>query len=87
MVFYYFLEQKSLQSVKLAQKDSLIKAFKKKGISFREFKIKIANEEMLGKLFSYFILETVIVGRLAKLNPFNQPAVEQIKSYTQKLLR
>ena len=81
-----FLEQKSLQSVKLAQKDSLIKAFKKKGISFREFKIKIANEEMLGKLFSYFILETVIIGKLAKINPFDQPAVEQVKIFTKQLL-
>jgi len=37
-------------------------------------------------LFSYFILETVIVGKLANINPFDQPAVEEVKVYTKKIL-
>ena len=75
------------QEIKRAQKLALIMVLKNNKIPYREFKINNKNEKILGELFSYFILETVIVGRLAKLNPFNQPAVEQIKSYTQKLLR
>ena len=70
----------------MAQKDSLIRAFSKNKIPFREFKIKSSNEEVLGELFSYFILETIIVGKLIKTNPFDQPAVEQVKLYTKKLL-
>ena len=81
-----FLNQKKSSTVKIAQKNALIKAFKKNKIPFREFKIKKINEEVLGKLFSYFILETVIIGKLAKINPFDQPAVEQVKVYTNKLL-
>ena len=81
-----FLNGRDLNSIKNAQKNALIKSFKKNNIPFREFKIKKINEETLGKLFSYFILETVIIGKLLKINPFDQPAVEQVKTYTKNLL-
>ena len=81
-----FLNSKSLNSIKFAQKNALIETFKKNNIPFREFKIKQINEEVLGRLFSYFILETVIIGKLTKINPYDQPAVEQVKIYTKKLL-
>jgi glucose-6-phosphate isomerase len=82
----FFLENQTLHSIKVAQKNALIKAFKKKKIPYREFKIKEINAQVLGELFSYFILETVIIGKLSKINPFNQPAVEQVKVYTKKFL-
>ena len=81
-----FLDKKNLSTVKIAQKNALIETFKKNEIPFREFKIKNINEEVLGTLFSYFILETIVIGKLIKVNPFNQPAVEQVKVYTKKLL-
>ena len=81
-----FLNQKTLSDIKLAQKNSLIRAFILKKIPFREFKIKRVNEESLGELFSYFILETVIIGKLINVNPFDQPAVEQIKNFTRRYL-
>ena len=82
----FFLNKKKLSSVKEAQKRALIKIFTKKNIPFREFKIKKNNEEILGELFSFFIIETIIVGKLLNINPFNQPAVEQVKVDTKKLL-
>ena len=81
-----FLNKKNLSTVKNAQKKSIIDVFKQKKIPFREFKINKINEEVLGELFSYFILETVITGKLARVNPYNQPAVEQVKVKTKKLL-
>ena len=57
-----------------------------KNIPFREFTLNKISEETIGQLFSYFILETVIVGKLTKINPFDQPAVEQIKNLTKKFL-
>ena len=81
-----FLNNKNLKSIKNAQQKALIKTFKKHKIPFREFKIKKQTEEVLGNLFSYFILETVMIGKLLKINPFNQPAVEQVKIYTKKFL-
>ena len=64
-----------------------MKSFIKKGIPFREFKIKKINEEALGELFSLFIIETVIIGKLLNINPFDQPAVEEIKTNTKKFLK
>ena len=81
-----FLNNKKLSSIKNAQKKALIKTFNENKIPFREFKIKSLNEEELGKLFSYFILETVAIAKLTGINPYNQPAVEQVKIFTKKIL-
>ena len=83
----YYLNKKRLSLIKDVQKSALIKSLKKNKIPFREFKINKVNEETLGELFSYFILETVLIGKLLNLNPFDQPAVEQVKTLTNKLLR
>tara|TARA_B110000444_G_C18802942_1_gene578398 strand:+ start:58 stop:381 length:324 start_codon:yes stop_codon:yes gene_type:complete len=81
-----FLHNKTIEKIKNAQRKSLIKAFNKNQIPFREFKIKQIDEVVLGELFSYFILETVIVGKLININPFDQPAVEEVKTFTKKML-
>ncbi len=81
-----FLNKKKLSEVKNAQKKALIKSFIKNKIPFRQFQIKKNNEVVLGKLFSFFIIETVIIGKLLNINPFNQPAVEQVKVYTKQIL-
>ncbi len=81
-----FLNNKSLNQIKLAQKNALSETLKKNKISFREFKLKKDNEETLGQLFSYFILETILIGKLTNINPFDQPAVEQVKVVTKKHL-
>ncbi len=83
----YFLNNKKLGKVKIAQKEALTKSFKQKNIPFREFKLKKKDEKTLGKLFSYFILETILIGKLLKINPFDQPAVEQVKIFTKKFLK
>ena len=80
------LYKKNLAKIKNAQKDALIKTFKYKKISFREFKIIDFNEQIIGELFSYFIFETILVGKTVNINPFNQPAVEQVKILTKKIL-
>ncbi len=81
-----FLNNKSLNQIQLAQKNALSETLKKNKISFREFKLKKDNEETLGQLFSYFILETILIGKLTNINPFDQPAVEQVKVVTKKHL-
>lgn len=82
-----FLNNKTLSFIKNAQKKALIKSFKKNKISYREFNIKKINETLLSQLFSYFILETIAIGILTNINPFNQPAVEQVKIFTKKILK
>ena len=60
--------------------------FKNKNIPFRSFKIIKRNEEALGELFCFFILENLLLSKLLKVNPINQPAVELIKIQTKKNL-
>ena len=81
-----YLNNKSINKIKEAQKKAAIKVLSKSGIPFREFTVKAVNEETLGELFSYFMLETAIVGKMANINPFDQPAVEQVKTFTKKIL-
>ena len=81
-----YLNNKDLDDIKIAQKNAIKKVLIKNKIPFREFKINSFDEKTLGELFSYFILETSISGRLININPFNQPAVEQVKIFTKKLL-
>ena len=83
---FNYLKKHSLQSIKLAQKQATKKVFKLKKIPFRSFEILNKNEETIGELFTFFMLETILLGRLMRLDPFNQPAVELIKKETKKLL-
>ncbi len=83
---YSFLKDKSVKSVMIAQKDAVKRVFKKKGLKFRNFEIFNRDEESLGIIFTYFMLETILLGKLMKLNPFDQPAVESIKKETKRIL-
>ena len=59
---------------------------KKKKIPYREFRFSNFNEQTLGELFSYFMIETILLGKLININPFDQPAVEKVKISTKKAL-
>ena len=83
---FNFVEKKQLSKVIESQKKALTKVLKKKKIPFREFNIKIIDEKILGELFSYFMLETALIGKLMKIDPFNQPAVEEVKILTKHYL-
>ena len=60
--------------------------FKRKKIPYRSFEILQRNEKTLGEIFCFFILETILLGRALKVNPFDQPSVELIKKETKKIL-
>ena len=80
-----FLKNKSIDQIKLLQKKATENVFNKKKIPFRSFEINKLDEKTLGELFIFFILETILLGKVLKLNPFNQPAVELIKKETNRL--
>ena len=81
-----YLNNKTHQNVKSSQKNALIRVFKEKKIPFREIKFKKFDEQSIGKLFGIFILETMILGKIFGVNPFDQPAVENVKIITKKFL-
>ena len=50
------------------------------------FSINSNEDTTIGELFSYFMLETILIARLTNINPFDQPAIEQVKNSTKKIL-
>ena len=70
----------------LEQKNALTKSLRNKNIPYRDFKVNKIEEETFGELFSYFISETALVGNLIGVDPFNQPAVEEVKNLTKHYL-
>ena len=81
-----YLLNKSLEEIMEAQKIATENTFLRKKIPFRTFHVLKKNEEELGVLFTFFVLETIFLSRILKVNPFDQPAVEQIKKETKKIL-
>ena len=81
-----FLNNKNLKSIIDAQCYATKKIFKLKKIPLRTIIFNKKNEEELGKIFAFFILETILLARLMNINPFDQPAVEAVKIETKKFL-
>ena len=81
-----FLKNKKLSSILYAQHKATKNVFNRKNIPFRSFEIKARDEQSLGELFCFFILETILLGKSLNLNPYDQPAVELIKKETNKIL-
>ena len=83
---HYYLNNKDLSQIILSQKLATEKVFSNKKIPFRSFEIINRDEKTLGELFCFFILETILIGRALKINPYDQPSVELIKKETKKIL-
>tara|TARA_Y100000816_G_scaffold288002_1_gene271737 strand:+ start:79 stop:1245 length:1167 start_codon:yes stop_codon:yes gene_type:complete len=81
-----YLKGKNLQDILYNQYFGTQSVFKKKNIPFRSFLIEKRDESSLGILFTYFILETILLGKALNINPYDQPAVELVKKETKKRL-
>ena len=82
-----FLINKNLEFIINAQCNATKNIFKLKKIPFRQITFNKKNEEELGEIFTFFVLETILLSRLMNINPFDQPAVEQVKIETKNILR
>jgi len=83
---YSILKNKNIHKIIESQKKATENVFRREKIPFRCFEIINRKEETLGELFCFFILETILLGYLLKVNPFDQPKVELIKNETWKIL-
>ena len=83
---YKYLKNKDINQIIFSQKSATENVFLKKNIPFRSFEILNRDEKTLGELFCFFILETILIGRALKVNPYNQPSVELIKKETSRIL-
>ena len=79
------IEKKSPENLLKSQYLGLVQTFKNQKIPYRIVKCssdpanKVSN---IFELFAYNILETIILGYAQNINPYDQPAVEQIKLNT-----
>ena len=81
-----YLRNQSIEKIKQSQMLATEKVFVSKKIPFRSFRVLKRDEQSLGELFCFFILETILLGRALTVNPFDQPSVELIKKETKKIL-
>ena len=81
-----YLKNKNLYQIKSAQKKATETVFRKRNIPFRSFKVLLRSEKALGELFTFFMLETILLADFMKINPFDQPSVELIKTETKRIL-
>ncbi len=84
--FVEALNNKNIYEVIENQKNALLSLLKTKKIPYLSIEMKKRDEETIGELFSYFILETILMAENLNINPFNQPAVEQLKVLTKQIL-
>ena len=82
-----FLKNKNLRFIINAQSNAVKNIFRLKKIPFRQIIFNKNNEEELGEAFTFFVLETILLSRLMNVNPFDQPAVEEVKTETKKILK
>tara|TARA_Y100001970_G_scaffold290944_1_gene426354 strand:+ start:1964 stop:3100 length:1137 start_codon:yes stop_codon:yes gene_type:complete len=81
-----YLNNKTYEQIKNSQKQAFINVLIENKIPYRKIIIKNFDESTLGNLFYMFILETIILGKVFNVNPFDQPAVEKVKILTKKNL-
>ena len=81
-----YLKNKSFTEIIELQKIATQNVFLKKKIPYRSIEVLNRSEESIGELFCFFILETILLGRALKINPFDQPSVELVKKETKRFL-
>ena len=81
------LKKKDYNFIIEAQCLAAKRVFTKKNIPFRSIVINKQTEKEIGELFIFFIMETILISKLMKVNPFDQPAVENSKARVIKFLR
>ena len=69
-----------------AQYKAAKNVFRKNKIPYRDIILESNSEEEIGEVFTFLTLETILLAHLMKVNPFDQPAVEQLKVETKKYL-
>ena len=77
---FYNIENYTPKDLLDKQFKSVIEIFHEKKIPHRVFEINDHKNPLnLIELFSYFLLETILLGKAMNIDPYNQPAVQLIK--------
>ena len=85
--FNDYLKNQTIGNILSSQKSATENIFLKKKIPYRSFYIHKKNEQVLGEIFTFFILEVILLGKVMNVNPYDQPSVELIKKETTRILK
>lgn len=82
-----YLKGRTLGDISAASEEGTIGTFKAKGLPVRVMALPDTKPETIGALLMHFMLETIITAALLGVDPYDQPAVEDGKLLTRKILR
>ena len=82
-----FLDGKTMSQINTAAENGTIQAHKDAEVPIAVVEIDEINEYNFGYMVYFFELACAASGYLLGINPFNQPGVEQYKSYMRELLK
>ena len=83
----YGVQGQSLESIMSAIEDGTKAAFRKGKRPFMEVKLPCKSEYSIGQFLQFKMIETIFLGYLLDVNPFDQPNVESYKEETRKILQ
>jgi len=81
-----YLGGKTLVDLVEGQAKATAETLARRGRSVRLIRLGTVDEHTLGALFMHFMLETILMGRLTGVDPFDQPAVEEGKKLAREYL-
>jgi glucose-6-phosphate isomerase len=80
------LKRRRIGDVMYALRQGTETAFRKRKKPFIEIELSSKSPEVIGGLLQTFMIEIMLLGHLLKVNPFDQPAVEEYKVETRNML-
>jgi len=82
-----YLGGKTMGDLVAAEARATAEALHARGRPVRQIHVPQIDERGLGALFMHFMLETIVMGRLMRVDPFDQPAVEEGKVLARRYLK
>ncbi|HWU27235.1 MAG TPA: hypothetical protein VN154_12625, partial [Rhizomicrobium sp.] len=81
-----YLSGKHIGDLIAAEARATAETLARRGRPVRRIHVPKIDERALGALFMHFMLETIVMGRLMGVDPFDQPAVEEGKVLARRYL-
>ncbi len=82
-----FMAGRAIGDIVAAQARASMDVLIRKGHPVRHIHVPRADEKAVGALLMHFMLETIIIGDILGVDPFDQPAVELAKILTREYLQ
>ncbi len=76
-----YLGGHTLSELMKVEREATIKALKEKNIPAGLIELESISPKSIGRMIMFFELSIFYAGKMFNINPFNQPAVEEIKKY------